>query len=120
MNIRDFVSRDEYEMARGCAFSRKPFDIRKEVKVGKNKIDVHVDGRFVAEDLARDIWHGHDYLVGFSSNYSGKMGYGGFGGCTEKLGFLETWESFKEWFDKKMAGRYKDYEVEEYGQVSLF
>lgn len=119
MNISDFVTVDRYEEIKNKIKNKELFAVDVAKKENGTVYRVVIDGRKVDDSLAERVWNGHNYIVGFNSDYSGKLGFGGCGGATDVFDFVESWESFKEWFNAKMK-RYKDYEVEEYGQLCLF
>lgn len=118
-NIRSWVKPADFESMKEHVDKEEVFDFRAELKAGGMVFSVRIDGRFVDKSLAEEVWHGHDYLIGFQEDHWGKGNYGGYGFCTEKKGAFESWETFKEWFDKNMK-HLGGYETEEYGQVSLF
>ena len=123
INIRSFFTTEQFERARERARKNEPFElvgVAGDSKGSPNRIKIKVDGFFVNDDLAERIWHGHNYLVGFMCDYHGKKGQGGSGMATENFSFMETWEDFKAWIDRKMSPAFEEYEVEEFGQMSLF
>lgn len=119
MNISDFVTVDRYEEIKKKIKNREPFVIDAAKKEKGTSYRVVIDGRNIDEVLAERVWNGHNYIVGFSSDYSGKLGFGGGGGATDVFDFAESWDSFRKWFNSKMK-RYENYEAEEYGQICLF
>ena len=119
MNISSFITQTDYLSIKEKVSGGEVFSVKRKIKVPRGEVGVCVDGRIVDDWLAKNVWHGKNYLVGFACDYAGKMGYGGSGGCTEKTDVFMSWETFKEWFDKKMRG-IEGYEVEEYGQMRLF
>lgn len=118
-NIRNWVKPVDFEKMKDRADKEEAFNFKSEVKSGGRVFSVRIDGRFVDKSLAEEVWHGKDYLIGFQEDHWGKGDYSGRGFCTEKKEMFENWESFKEWFDQNMK-HLGGYEVEEYGQVSLF
>ncbi len=119
MTASSFVKPLDFEDMKRCVKSRDKFEFRAVVPCNGLEWSVRIDGHNIDKELAESIWHGHDYLVGFSSDYSGKGQYGGFGFATEKLDQFDSWENFKLWFDRAMKSR-PGYEVEEVGQMVLF
>lgn len=120
MNARSFWSDSDFDFIKRYAGSRENFTIKKQCKEKRNRYEVTIDGRHIFDEkLIRDIWHGHDYLLGFHVDYHGDVGIGGAGFAVDTFPMLESWEAFKAWFDKLMK-RYPEYELEEYGQLSLW
>lgn len=102
-----------------CAAKKEPFCITAAHKENGTNYVFSLEGKTIDRRLAERIWHGNDYLVGVHSDYSGKRGTGGSGYAVDHFEFLDGWETFKAWFDGQMK-RYKNYEAEEFGQLSLF
>lgn len=124
MNVCDFVPKSCYEAIKDNVKQRNVFTYEKEVKTKDGKFKLRFDGKYIAKDLAIDVWSGKDYLLGFSVDYSGpKVGTGGFGNGFTEYDVFDTWETFKHWFDRKMHSleKYGYQESEkEYDQMSLF
>lgn len=119
MTINDFFTPADLQMIRNSVTAQDKFEVKKQVKGKKNKYTVTIDGRHIDKDLATDIWHGHDYLVGCNFDYHGQMGIGGKGWAMDVFPMLRSWEDFKEWFEKQI-GTWPEYEIEEEYQMSLF
>ena len=119
MNIRSFFSLEDFQQIQQKATAHEPFSLFPKHKAKQNKYGIGITGRYIDEDTARDIWHGHNYLVSFTFDYSGKVGIGGKGWAVDTFPMLQSWYSFKDYIDKQMKC-YPEYEVEEYGQMSLF
>lgn len=121
MNIRDFFSPDKVDWMANKISNREVFEYKVEHREGKENVSVCMASAFLDdEELIRDIWHGHDYLVRVSMDRKGKLySYTGFAFAVDNFGMFDNWDVFKDWFDKRMK-QYSDYEVEEYGQVCFF
>lgn len=123
MCVSDFVPKYCYEAIKDDMKQRKVFVHEKEVKTKNGLFRARIDGRYVDKKLARDIWQGHDYLVGIDIDYHGPVvGQGGRGHLFYNFEeVFHSWESFKEWFDKQMKFLQEyGYSDEEFGQMSLF
>jgi len=119
MNIKSFVSVEDYERIRSAVCGRGRFEHKKEVKSDGTSWSLTLHSSVVNEETAKKIWNGNSYLVHFNLEYRGKIGIGGGGFATDNYSLFDSWGSFKEWIDKQCR-RIKGYEVEEYGQLSLF
>ena len=120
MNIESFFSREDIESICNSVKEKKMFNIKRVAKEGKSIFDVTIDGRFIDEKSAKDIWHGNDYLVGLNVNYrGGELGWGGIGRATDDYDMFQNYNTFKEWFDDKMDW-YSGYEKDAFGQASFW
>ena len=119
MNIHSFFSLEDFHLIQSRINSRAKFELAQRHKGKENRWEIRIDGRTINESLANDIWHGNNYLVGFSFEHQGKAGYGGKGWAVDTFPMFTDWDSFKAYIDKAMEC-YACYEAEEYGQMSLF
>ncbi len=121
MNIRDFVSPENVKWMADKISRREIFDYKVDHKEGKEFVSVSLSSKILQdEDLVQKIWNGHDYLVRFNMDRHGKLyAYTGFGFAVDKFWMFDGWDVFSGWFNDRMKN-YSDYEVEEYGQISLF
>lgn len=125
MTAKDFVSEAEFEKIRSAVSKSAFFEHRKAVKSGGNTFSVWLHSSVVPDHTAKLVWDGHNYLIHFDYDYKGKaVGYGGGGFCTDDYSIFKSWDSFKAWFNRVMSAksvmRENGYEVEEYGQISMF
>lgn len=120
MNCRDFVTEADYRLMSRHVRNQSPFDHKKAKKENGTTFSLSLYSGEVDDELAQSIWRGNHYLIHFGVNYAGgKMGWGGksFAMCDYEV--FDTWESFKEWFNKQMS-YFANYETEEYGQLCMF
>ena len=96
------------------------FRIDREVKAGNKTISLHIFSSIIKQDLADDIWHGHNYLVHFHVDRTGGGEYYGGGHATDDMERLSKWETFKDKLDPILKHYTPGYEIEEYGQICLF
>ena len=119
MDISSFFSRDDLRVMQTAVKTEEKFEIRKQFRTSRNSYTITIHSAVINDDLAHDIWHDHNYLIHFSEEHSGTMGWGGFGFATADLSIFRDWDSFKEWVDHSMR-RYSEYDTEELEQLSLF
>ena len=119
MDIESFFTRSTFAFIKRCVESQETFEVRQTVKTSQNQYTITVHSSVVADDLAHDIWHDHNYLIHFGVDYHGKLGIGGHGFATDDYSNFRDWDSFKEWIDKSMK-HYAEYDTDPLGQMSLF
>ena len=120
MNIRNFFDTIDFEEIRSKVLNKDTFEKDVEIKVKNGKVRIRFNGWFIDEESAKRNWNGNNYLVGFEIlHHGGVFGYSGVGGAVDDFWMFESWDRFKEWFDRKMESN-DYYEVEEYGQICLF
>lgn len=120
VNISSFICEDDYEQIAKSISGRNIFEYRKGYKGNIGKVDVRIYSSVVDDSTAKRIWRGNNYLVHFDENHNGKkIGCGGRGRAVDEFHMFKGWNEFKDWFNAQMKS-YDWYEVEEYGQISLF
>ena len=119
MNINSFFERPDFAPIHTAVSVKQPFSVRKTHKEDGTTFTITLEGRFIPDDLAHDIWNDCNYLVDFQADYSGKLGWGGKGFATADLSQFKTWEDFKEFIDRSMK-YYGNYDIEIADQLCLF
>lgn len=119
MDVFDFISKDSFASIQQHIKRREVFSYTKSAKSAGNTVTIRFESRFIAKDLAKEIWSGNDYLVHWNVDYRGKIGQGGSGRAYADLEQFCEWETFKDWFDRQLE-RFEGYESEKFGQLCLF
>ena len=118
--MKDFVPAEAVESICRAVNGQKSFYHEKSVRGGKTIFKLTLKSVVVDDELAASVWRGNNYLVHFDLEYNGRdCGIGGVGFATDDYCAFKNRETFKRWFDNHMK-TYTGYEVDEYGQLSLF
>lgn len=121
----ELYSKDDWIEIRNHVMNRDEFEFGIEPAPRGH---VRIDGRVLEdEDLINNIWRGKDYLVSFDEwhNIHATPSYpyaniGGMGFATEKLEWLDTWESFCDYLDEHVLYHIPGYKKPETFQMTLF
>lgn len=119
MNAKSFVTEQTFESIKEKVEKRETFYHAQRVKSGNTFFNLTINSDFTSEENAKRTWNGKRYLIMFNVDYHGALGVGGKGFATVDYKLFKGWETFKAWIDKNMKC-YPDYELEEFGQLSLF
>lgn len=115
MTIDDYINAIEFNKIKEAIAKEKDFEFMKMVKKLKFRL---ASGR-VNDEYARDIWHGHHYIVHVdcSRQYGNYFGHSH---ATIDFTPFQNWYSFKSWFNKQMS-QFEEFEVSnEPEQLNLF
>lgn len=122
MDIYSFINENDLKEIENKIKRKEKFEFRKSVKGKQDKVSIDFHSQVIDEELANDIWGGETYLVHIDFSHNGKtLGYGGSGYATnEYKEFINGWQHFKEWFDKRMPYLDYDHHPMKENQMSLF
>ena len=119
MNIKSFVTIEDFEKIRSAVQRKAEFEHKREMNSEGTSWTMALHSSVVNEKTAKEIWNGNCYLIHFDLEYRGKLGIGGRGFAVDNYKLFDSWDVFKKWIDKQCGG-IGGYEVVEYGQLSLF
>ena len=122
MQLKDFIVKDDWKNIKANIDNRENFVFERKVKGKANRVELQIKGMHINQQLANDIWHGHDYLVDIQLNYHGASGIGGHGYCVDSFENYDNWEIFSSYINGMLIcfSDYKRKEKEEMEQMSLF
>lgn len=122
MDIYSFINENDLKEIESKIKRKEKFEFKKAVKGKQDKVEIDFHSSVIDQKLADDIWNGETYLVHIDFSYNGKTkGYGGNSYATnEYKEFINGWQHFREWFNKRMSFPDYDHHPMKENQMSLF